>query len=68
MMPDNRIKNKEMQADDGEERGRGNLVCVRECEILGVGYFKTGQPVTHNDHYILLKDHPFFTSQSQEVK
>lgn len=66
----NQAKNKEMQPSDSpvEARGRGDLYCVKECEIPGVGHFNVGDAVTDHDKYVKLKDHPFFSNQAPEAK
>jgi hypothetical protein len=58
-----KIKNKEMQPED-----RGELYCIKECEIPGVGYFRVGDAVKPHEQYAMLKDHPFFSNHAPEVK
>ena len=37
------------------------LICNRECDIPGVGAWKSGQAVENPDHLKLLDGHPYFT-------
>jgi hypothetical protein len=65
------VFNKEMQPAERssqESKERGNLYCIKECEIPGVGYFKPGDAVEEHEKYLLLKDHPFFSNQAPEAK
>jgi hypothetical protein len=49
-----------------KKSSKGQLVCVRECEIPEVGAFKVGDTVDNPDHAKLLADHPHFKKSERE--
>lgn len=60
-------KNKAMQQPDSNavSRPRGELKCIRECEVPGTGLYHVGDTVTGHEAYEKLKDHPYFTIETE---